>query len=680
MKKIPDHYDIDNKLADEALKTYHDNIDVHIVALSKLKDLLAQNLIEMKEKEFPKTQGRLQVLESQIDSFEKLKKLVEQFMASLKTVCLKQGAEDSEINYKKSLDNLLQHLIKMNAFKMDSQLKAVPGDTVLWSKIEPRMAKKLVKPGNIALESSLAGFLAAEKYLWGLKKWSSNEHSPVKMFWDALSEEINKATNKGSDVQVYVFEKIVPETILASVELPIILKKIEEKEVNSVQLYETKYFDNAVRKVYCLSDDKLPTDLTNYYDSYIFTVTNTVSLYYVNDNGIAQRLRIDLDEGIMNALHRHHNITDFKQLMTRCAEKNQPIENDSLVSKIRILLDAKKENKVFYLDKMPENLNQAQYKNAIFIMKDVTHKYIAFTVQDSKAQAITIQNLEKLTKLLEDVKPDRNNQIQDTKPSLYHYIRAIIARNEGHGRYKHLQVPTTPAILRNNTEVARHSGAYSAAQEKNQTAWFFAQKARKNIDKVLASPDFKNHSIFKAILIKTPMEVSELIRTNNIDVNRADKRGWTLLLRAAQSGNYGMVKALITLGAHVNQGHPQGITPLMIAACNNHFDVVKLLLESNADLSLKTKNGSTALTIAQKLGHTRTVEIIQNSSTLELKSISESSRKRKLNLGVDKANKRIVLDSDHSNLNLLTSSSRKAPIPEGNTQTSGQQETVAIFS
>ncbi len=680
MKKIPDHYDIDNKLADEALKTYHDNIDVHIVALSKLKDLLTQNLMEMKQKEFPVTLRRLEALESQINNFEELKKLAGQFMASLKTVCLKQGAEDSEISYKTSLDNLLQHLIKMDAFKMDSQLNATPGDTVLWSKIEPRMARKLVKPGNIALESSLAGSLAFDKYLWGLKKWSSNEHSPVKMFWDALSEAFNKAVNKGSDVQVYVFEKIVPGTILASVELPIILKKIEEKEVNRVQLYETKYFDNAVRKVYCLSDDKLPEDLTHYYDSYIFTVTNTVSLYYVNDNGIAQSLRIDLDKGIMDALHKHHN-TDFKQLMARCAEKNQPIENDSLVFNIKILLNAKKENKVFYLDKMPDNLNQAQYKNAIFILKNVTPKYIAFTVQDYKLQPISIQNLEKLDKLLEDVKPDRNNQIQDTKPSLYHYIRAIIARNEGHGRYKHLQVATTPAILRNNTEVAQHSGAYSAAQEKNQTAWFFAQKARKNIDKVLASPDFKNHSIFKVILRKTPMEVFELIRTNNIDVNRPDKRGWTLLLRAARSGNYDMVKALITLGAHVNQSHPQGITPLMVAARNNHFNVVKLLLQSNADLSLKTKNGSTALTIAQKLGHTQTIDIIKNSSTIEIKkSTPELSRKRKLRLGVDKANN--CIGSGHSNLNLLTSSSKKARFPEGDTQTSGQvqQTTLTITS
>ncbi len=659
-KEIPDHYDIDEKLANKALNGYLENIDAYIIALSKS---------HKEAKEFAISQKRMQALKKQIDDFKELKKVAEQFMVSLKNVCLKQGADGSEINYQSNLANLLQQLIKMNAFKMDSQLKAAPGDTVLWSKIDPRMAKKMVKPGNIALESSLAGSLASEQYLWGLKKWSNNPHSPVKMFWDALSEEINNVTNKGSDVQVYVFEKILPETTLASVELPIIMKKIEEKEVRSVHLYEAKYFDHAARKVYCLSG-KLPKDLTHYQDSYLFTVTKTVNLYYVNDQGIAQPLRIDLDQDIMNALHKHHNVTDFKQLINQYAEKNQSIENDSPIFKIRILLDAKKENKIFYINKIPENLDQAQYKNAIFIMKNTSPKYIAFTFQNNEIQPKTIKNLEKLDELLQDIKPAVNNPIQDVKPSLYRYIRTIIARNEGHGRYKQLQIPTTPIILQNKSEVARHSGAFSEAQQKNQSAWFFAQKARTNIDKVLASPDFKNHSIFKAILIKTSLEIAELIEANHIDVNRADKRGWTLLLRAAQSGNCDMVKVLIRQGALINQSNLQGITPLMIAACNNHFNVVQLLLDSKADLSLKTKKGATALTIAQNLRHTETVDVIQ--------STSNSFNKRKINFGFEKTNERVSADSAHVNLNLV-SNRKVASSQEENIQISNPQ-TIEVIS
>ena len=65
------------------------------------------------------------------------------------------------------------------------------------------------------------------------------------------------------------------------------------------------------------------------------------------------------------------------------------------------------------------------------------------------------------------------------------------------------------------------------------------------------------------------------------------------LIRAAEKGNLGEVRALLAKGANVNARDKDGITALMMAASGGHLDVVRVLLAQGADVNAKVNNAQT---------------------------------------------------------------------------------------
>ena len=74
-----------------------------------------------------------------------------------------------------------------------------------------------------------------------------------------------------------------------------------------------------------------------------------------------------------------------------------------------------------------------------------------------------------------------------------------------------------------------------------------------------------------------------IYRTPNTDFDQEDKKGYTMLHYAAESGLTEMVGLLIGNGASVNAGADEDSTPLILAASAGRAQVVRILLAARAD-------------------------------------------------------------------------------------------------
>lgn len=95
-------------------------------------------------------------------------------------------------------------------------------------------------------------------------------------------------------------------------------------------------------------------------------------------------------------------------------------------------------------------------------------------------------------------------------------------------------------------------------------------------------------------------EMAEILIKNHANINYQDKYGRTALSKAADSGNYYLVKTLLKYSANPNES---SISPLINAAshcndkndCNNYTAIFDLLLKNNADLNFINKEGHNVL-------------------------------------------------------------------------------------
>ena len=104
--------------------------------------------------------------------------------------------------------------------------------------------------------------------------------------------------------------------------------------------------------------------------------------------------------------------------------------------------------------------------------------------------------------------------------------------------------------------------------------------------------------------------VADMLINKGINIESADKHGFTALHYAVNL-NFGQTMyALIAEKANLNATTNEGMTPLMIAAVLGHSPLAKGLLEYGAKVDMQSNNGKTALMFAVEGQSEEAVKII----------------------------------------------------------------------
>ena len=106
--------------------------------------------------------------------------------------------------------------------------------------------------------------------------------------------------------------------------------------------------------------------------------------------------------------------------------------------------------------------------------------------------------------------------------------------------------------------------------------------------------------------------VQELLRENEINVNKQDYTGRTALSFACEKGYLQVVNALLRVnGIHINQADDSECTPLFYACAYGHVEVVHALLRKHGiDVLHGSRHGGTPLHIACANGHVDVVSAL----------------------------------------------------------------------
>lgn len=91
-----------------------------------------------------------------------------------------------------------------------------------------------------------------------------------------------------------------------------------------------------------------------------------------------------------------------------------------------------------------------------------------------------------------------------------------------------------------------------------------------------------------------------------------DPEGWTPLIYAAFEGQTEVVRFLLTLDIDIDAQAANGMTALMAAARNGNLEIVRILLEQEADVHLVNQDGKTALELARIGKHAEIVGLLEN--------------------------------------------------------------------
>ena len=104
--------------------------------------------------------------------------------------------------------------------------------------------------------------------------------------------------------------------------------------------------------------------------------------------------------------------------------------------------------------------------------------------------------------------------------------------------------------------------------------------------------------------------VSNLLKREDVEVDRHSSEGMTALLWAAQANDLSMVKSLLEAGADPNLGNRYHITPLWLAALNRSPEMIELLIQFGADATAALPHGETPLMVAGRTGDPESIRIL----------------------------------------------------------------------
>eukprot|EP01089_Gocevia_fonbrunei_P016021 TRINITY_DN4870_c0_g1_i2.p1 TRINITY_DN4870_c0_g1~~TRINITY_DN4870_c0_g1_i2.p1 ORF type:complete len:372 (-),score=57.17 TRINITY_DN4870_c0_g1_i2:140-1255(-) len=187
--------------------------------------------------------------------------------------------------------------------------------------------------------------------------------------------------------------------------------------------------------------------------------------------------------------------------------------------------------------------------------------------------------------------------------------------------------------------------------DKVKVANFIQQQGKD----VLYDTNKKGQSILHVLIDKgNDQMVSFLLKNFPLEINAADRAGWTPLHSACSLGNlnivqillqqknldvsvqsvdlstplhyfvrrgvdhdidngqyyYRLITRLVKLGCDVNKQNVNNDTPLHHAASKGHEGVVQLLVQLGADVNMANKYGETCLHMATRIGHLKIVSLL----------------------------------------------------------------------
>lgn len=102
-----------------------------------------------------------------------------------------------------------------------------------------------------------------------------------------------------------------------------------------------------------------------------------------------------------------------------------------------------------------------------------------------------------------------------------------------------------------------------------------------------------------------------LIRKPPLDIE--DSRRQTPLILAIRTGNFSLVKLLLSAGANANYNNGFGASPLCYAAQEGDAECIKCLIEHGADVNNDDLSGESPLTLAASNGHIECVKLLIDS-------------------------------------------------------------------
>ncbi|KAI8940929.1 hypothetical protein NX059_002185 [Plenodomus lindquistii] len=116
-----------------------------------------------------------------------------------------------------------------------------------------------------------------------------------------------------------------------------------------------------------------------------------------------------------------------------------------------------------------------------------------------------------------------------------------------------------------------------------------------------------------AVALGVPDRVSQLVSTREFPINALTPRSWTAAHLAAETGNIGIMKTLLTAsGIDLKIKNEQGRTPLHIAALGNHVGIVRLLLQRDSKLlPIRDKHEQTVFLLAVYNGRTKMIDVLK---------------------------------------------------------------------
>ncbi|KAH8886796.1 hypothetical protein GQ53DRAFT_337775 [Thozetella sp. PMI_491] len=155
-------------------------------------------------------------------------------------------------------------------------------------------------------------------------------------------------------------------------------------------------------------------------------------------------------------------------------------------------------------------------------------------------------------------------------------------------------------------------------QEHTSDQWLQAQKQWSNllqIDCEKASCELERMDVqtwLRWAVENGCVEVVKLLLDKGVEMEVADKDGWTPLIAASSKGHVSVVRLLLTSGVNADSKDREcGRTPLSWAASNGREAVVQLLLDTGkVDADSKDNDGRTPLEWATKMGHESVVQLL----------------------------------------------------------------------